>query len=306
MTAIKGYVVRHTVCDGTYSCPCASLVDALAEWREVVALGALSIDIFRVHDDGREEKLPSYEEALGEIERLKGDATLAADPQVLRYATMRASEAERVNWLLQGLADKVTAAAAADVDLPAPLREAIDALGKAERYERVPPVITRAIPTKDAEDVRRIGFELLTCALCWDPKARLVGNLTAAQIADAAVGAMVAGGLSADEAHLSRIRVVETLLRDGDTALREASVYADDGEPIAERVRALAADRDALRPSGADPLAALEAAERRLLEAGGWRQIEPDAYGGEQWQHPKHGREGRMVALTIARKVGVK
>lgn len=63
---------------------------------------------------------------------------------------------------------------------------------------------------------------------------------------------------------------------------------------------------EALALLGGDPLAALEAAERRLLEADGWRQIEPDAYGGEQWQHPKHGRECRMVALTIARKAGVK
>ncbi len=154
----------------------------------------------------------------------------------------------------------------------------------------------------------RIGFELLTCALCWDPRARLLGNLTAAQIADAAVGAMVAGGLSADDAHLYRIRVVETLLRDGDAALREASVYADEGEPIAQRVRALAAERDALRTTASrqsrrlgagigDPLAALEAAERRLLETGGWREVEAG------WQRPDdRAPECHFVALTIERR----
>ena len=55
----------------------------------------------------------------------------------------------------------------------------------------------------------------------------------------------------------------------------------------------------------ADPLAALEAAERRLLEAGGWVLAEPDVYGTERWSHPtwQGGRsEGRQVALTIERR----
>ena len=71
-----------------------------------------SLNFMRERDDAR-----------AEIERLRDDAPLAADPQVFRYATARASEAERVNWILQGLAEQVTAAAT-DVDLPAPLREA--------------------------------------------------------------------------------------------------------------------------------------------------------------------------------------
>jgi hypothetical protein len=55
----------------------------------------------------------------------------------------------------------------------------------------------------------------------------------------------------------------------------------------------------------ADPLSALEAAERRLLEAGGWVLAEPDVYGTERWSHPtwQGGRsEGRQVALTIERR----
>jgi len=54
-----------------------------------------------------------------------------------------------------------------------------------------------------------------------------------------------------------------------------------------------------------DPIAALEAAERRLLEAGGWAIAEPDVYGTERWSHPtwQGGRsEGRQVALTIERR----
>lgn len=65
------------------------------------------------------------------------------------------------------------------------------------------------------------------------------------------------------------------------------------------------AQADALRlfvAAGGDPLAAIEAAERRLLEAGGWTLAEPGEYGSEQWEHPKHGRECRMVAVTIARR----
>ena len=194
-----------------------------------------SLNFMRERDDAR-----------AEIERLRDDAPLAADPQVFRYATARASEAERVNWILQGLAEQVTAAAT-DVDLPAPLREAIDALSKAARHEPVPPQITRTIPVKDPEHVGQIGLDLLTCALCWEPGARLVGNLTAAQLADAGVAAMVASGLTADEAHLTRIRASEVLLRDAQEALFAAGFPAEDGEPIAEQVRTLAQAHDAER-----------------------------------------------------------
>ena len=64
-------------------------------------------------------------------------------------------------------------------------------------------------------------------------------------------------------------------------------------------------ENDRLRAiESADPLAALEAAERRLLEAGGWTLAEPDVYGGERWSHPtwKGGREARGLALVIERR----
>jgi hypothetical protein len=37
----------------------------------MVRCGCTDVAIFRVHADGREERLPSYEEALGELERLR-------------------------------------------------------------------------------------------------------------------------------------------------------------------------------------------------------------------------------------------
>jgi len=49
---------------------------------------------------------------------------------------------------------------------------------------------------------------------------------------------------------------------------------------------------------GGDPLAALEAAERRLLEAGAWREMAPSG----KWIDGVAGLcESRAVALTIAR-----
>lgn len=161
MTAIKGYVVRGKRSDGTNE---LIIGPTPTEARDfAVVRGCTDVAIFRVHADGTEERLPSYEEALAEIERLRAE-----------------------------------------------IGEAHDAI-----FEAAPQV----------------------------------------------------------------------------------------SAPLAAQIRSLVAD---LTAPAVDPLTALEAAERRLLEAGGWRQIEPDAYGGEQWQHEKHGRECRMVALTIARKAGVK
>ena len=51
---------------------------------------------------------------------------------------------------------------------------------------------------------------------------------------------------------------------------------------------------EALTLLGADPLTALEAAERRLLEAGGWREIEP----GGRWYHPVIGHRWKGAALA--------
>lgn len=158
-----GYVVKRTICDGVYSYPCASLSNAFEEWREMVALGALAIDIFAVHDDGREERLPSYEEALDRLDR-------------------------------------------------------------------------------DDEHVKAI-----------------------------------------DHYREGLYRI----LRGEVDPIEIAGTYLGEDAPKS------------------DPLATLEAAERRLLEAGGWVLAEPDVYGTERWSHPtwQGGRsEGRQVALTIERR----
>lgn len=47
----------------------------------------------------------------------------------------------------------------------------------------------------------------------------------------------------------------------------------------------------------ADPLAALDAAERALLAAGGWREV-----SGDRWDDDRGSRECRAVALTLERK----
>lgn len=54
-----------------------------------------------------------------------------------------------------------------------------------------------------------------------------------------------------------------------------------------------------------DPLAALEAAERRLLEAGGWHLCSASAeFGAERWRRGSapDAHESRTVALTIERR----
>jgi len=42
------------------------------------------------------------------------------------------------------------------------------------------------------------------------------------------------------------------------------------------------------------------------LETGEWTLAEPGEYGSEQWRHPKHGNECRMVAISMARKAAKK
>ena len=157
--ASKGYVVRRS--DGKVR-PASDLADACAEWAAgVVYTPDGEAAIYQVHPDGREERLPSYEEALGEIERIKapvigrvshdcGDATCPRRGPVIESPTCK----------------------------------------RAEEFER--------------------------------------------QIS---------------------------------------------------------------------PLAALEAAERRLLEAGGWTIAEPDEYGGERWNHEEAGKEARSTAIVIARRM---
>ena len=71
----------------------------------------------------------------------------------------------------------------------------------------------------------------------------------------------------------------------------------DDG-----REERLPSYEEALTLLGADPLAALEAAERRLLEAGGWRLNTLAAgFGVERWERG-HDVESRTVALSIERR----
>ena len=74
----------------------------------------------------------------------------------------------------------------------------------------------------------------------------------------------------------------------------------DDG-----REERLPSYEEALALLGADPLAALEAAERRLLEAGGWHLCSTSAgFGVERWRRASapDAHESRTVALTIERR----
>ena len=67
--------------------------------------------------------------------------------------------------------------------------------------------------------------------------------------------------------------------------------------------RAILDELDRLRAMlGADPLAALEAAERRLLEAGGWREDSPGWWNDGLTGVSTISTERRSVALTIERR----
>jgi len=84
---IKGYVVRGTKGARTvyaygpgmgFGDACEEIpafaferLDAAAGARDHMVRLGCEAAIFRVHADGREERLPSYEEALGELERLR-------------------------------------------------------------------------------------------------------------------------------------------------------------------------------------------------------------------------------------------
>ena len=54
------------------------LVPAIQAWADLQA-GCTDVAIFRVRDDGTEERLPSYEEALGALSILRDEVTLAQD-----------------------------------------------------------------------------------------------------------------------------------------------------------------------------------------------------------------------------------
>lgn len=283
----KGYVVRGTgvYCVGALwardnGADPTPLREKATRFRTLNAAAGATVGlaplvtIFAVAEDGTETPLPSYEEALAEIGRLRAEneaqrfraveaeaaafnaneeierlcaevarlrreSTLTGNPEVLRHFSQLASGSGRAAWEYQ-VAAELALHAAEDVDVPEPLKRALGTFSKLVRFEPLPPEIARSIHPDDAEDVRVIGRELLTCALCWDPKARPVGNLTAAQIADAAVAAMMASGLTGDEACRARVQVVEKFLRDAQEALHAAACPAEDGEPIVDRVRGLA------------------------------------------------------------------
>ena len=58
---------------------------------ELQAAGCTDVAIYQVHDDGREERLPSYEEALGEVERLRAVEALnvgAIDASLVRLGAV--------------------------------------------------------------------------------------------------------------------------------------------------------------------------------------------------------------------------
>ena len=114
------------------------------------------------------------------------------------------------------------------------------------------------------------------------------------------------------------------MVRDVDEALHAAGIEARHGEKLGDRAARAAMHRCegpcCNKPAAGvtcseecaanlsawlnrgDPLAALESAERRLLEAGGWR-IEPSAWthGAERWERGGE-NESRQVALTIERR----
>ncbi len=75
---------------------------------------------------------------------------------------------------------------------------------------------------------------------------------------------------------------------------------------VSTQLLATMRENDRLRAiEPADPIAALEAAERRLLEAGGWHLCSTSAgFGVERWRRASapDAHESRTVALTIERR----
>ena len=115
------------------------------------------------------------------------------------------------------------------------------------------------------------------------------------------------------------------MVRDVDEALHAAGIEARHGEKLGERAARAAMHRCegpcCNKPAAGvtcseecaanlsawlnrgDPLSALEAAERRLLEAGGWTALgKMDRHGRDQWRSKDGLTECRQVALTIERR----
>ena len=114
--ASKGYVVRgkhkgqHAAIsdvDGTSPAerkpnPFATINEAVTRVVWLGPFGWSDIAIFRVHDDGREERLPSYEEALGEIARLREVLGCKAEEETHVVAERLLTEIERCVDALKG------------------------------------------------------------------------------------------------------------------------------------------------------------------------------------------------------------
>lgn len=88
------------------------------------------------------------------------------------------------------------------------------------------------------------------------------------------------------------VRLREVL---GCKAEEETHVVAE--RLLTEIERCVDALKGAIGPTPADPLAALEAAERRLLEAGGWREVEAG-----RWKNSDGFRAATVNALDIERR----
>lgn len=204
--------------------------------------------IYRVHDDGREERLPSYEEALAEVERLESARATLAE---------RHQEAER--QLHQGIAR-----AKAETDRlkqrEADIIEACEHVADGGQY--------RADIVSAIHRIRRERDE-----------ARALNG-----------------------AEITRLRsILSAFVR---TALLKPS--ADGWCNIVAPFPVFDEMRQEHESTPTDPIEAIEAAEQRLLRFEGWRRAENDTYGGERWEHPKHGNECRMVAISMARKAAKK
>ena len=78
---IKGYLVRAKDGAGNMagSSTRSTLGGAARALDVLAATGCTDVAIFRVRDDGTEERLPSYEEALGALSILRDEVTLAQD-----------------------------------------------------------------------------------------------------------------------------------------------------------------------------------------------------------------------------------
>ena len=92
MREIKGYVVRGTdkrgnivTGDGITTTEAAVRATRTLTWG-----GCTDVAIFRVLDDGREERLPSYEEALTALSEIRGEVEHALNRGECPPSTLRA------------------------------------------------------------------------------------------------------------------------------------------------------------------------------------------------------------------------